>query len=190
MQALREDINRIEAGGFEDGEYFEDEEYETGYNSVSLGCMAVGFDGASEQKPRVVRVQVDSGADISVWPTSLWASAAPTVVTADSHAGKRYWGAGDCAGPSIPDQGRRDYQLELADGSTRRLRVRCAPVRHALLSVAGMVDEGHDVSFTAERAYARHRLTGEVTEFVRRGGRFGLDVRVRASSFHGRAHGL
>ena len=49
--------------------------------------------------------------------------------TAESRAGKRYWGAGDCTGPSIPDQGRRDYQLGLADGSTRRLRVRCAPVR-------------------------------------------------------------
>ena len=49
---------------------------------------------------------------------------------------------------------------------------------------------GHDVFFTAERAYARHRLIGEVTEFVRRGGRFELDVQVKDSSLPGQGRGL
>ena len=48
-----------------------------------------------------------------------------------------------------------------------------------LLTVCDLFATGHDVHFTAEGSWAEHRKTGDVINFVRRGGKFEVDVEVQ-----------
>ena len=156
----------------------------------TVGSVTLSMVGSSEQQkdtnhPSVVPVQVDSGAEVTVWPTSLWPDAAETLPTPESLKGQRYWGPGDVDEPTIPDQGRREYQLNVPGCGRRALNVRCAPVRRALLAVADLNDLGHDVFFLAPRDeetegnyFAEQYKTGEITRFVRRGKRFEMDAEI------------
>ena len=53
------------------------------------------------------------------------------------------------------------------------------PVRKPLLAVCDLLATGQEVHFTAEGSWAEHRKTGEVINFVRRGGKFETDVEVQ-----------
>ena len=137
---------------------------------------------AVEQPPgiesdRVVRIGVDSGAGVSVWPKEL-CDDYPTKQTHASMAGVSYSSA--ASGTSrILNEGERIVQLNVC-GSKRGARMQVARVRKPLLSVAEMNDAGHDVYFLSgqDGAYSRHRKTGLVTKFFRRNGVFEIDARV------------
>eukprot|EP00974_Lingulodinium_polyedra_P048109 4619264-Lingulodinium_polyedra.AAC.1 len=88
-----------------------------------------------------------------------------------------YYGPGDLDRPSLANLGQRRYQIRV-DGVERVMKTHVVPVRKPLLAVCDLVDKGRDVHFTKEASYAEHRDTGERIYFVRRGGKFEMDVEV------------
>ena len=140
-------------------------------------CAVERPPGIPEEKDRIVRIGVDSGAGVSVWPKEL-CDDYPTKQTHASMAGVSYSSA--ASGTSrILNEGERIVQLNVC-GSKRGARMQVARVRKPLLSVAEMNDAGHDVYFLSgqDGAYSRHRKTGLVTKFFRRNGVFEIDARV------------
>ena len=125
-----------------------------GVGSISLSSIesAIAHIGAVS---RLVTIGVDSGAELSVWPDNL-VPEGKTIETAESRAGTCYWGPGDTTRPTIPDLGKRKYEL-MVDGQKRNLEVHVAPVRKPLLAVCDMNDKGHNVYFMHDgRAWAEH----------------------------------
>ena len=70
-------------------------------------------------------------------------------------------------------------------GLERILKAHVVPVRKPLLAVCDLLATGHDVHFTAEGSWVEHRKTGEVINFIRRGGKFEMDVEVRPPNLSG-----
>ena len=118
-----------------------------------------------------VRIGIDSGAGVTVWPRDLCNDGRPTMETPESRSGIGYLGAQEGA-PSIKDEGCRQYRVVDGQQKTRDLKVRVANVRKPLLAVADLNDLGHDVVFPATArglsAFARDARTGETTSFERR----------------------
>ena len=117
---------------------------------------------------------IDSSAEITVWPPEL-APETPTEESDESRLGVKYFGPGDKNGPTLVNHGRRRYVVKVG-GLERILK---APVRKPLLAVCDLLATGHDVHFTAKGSWVEHRKTGEVINFIRRGGRFEIDVEVQ-----------
>ena len=137
----------------------------------------LGWGRAISAVGRTVRIGVDSGAELSVWPEGLFAET-PLVPNDDSAAGVMYWGPGDIDQPSIRDLGSRSFEL-LIGGKARQMKPHIAQVRKPLLAVCDLNDKGHDVHFMCDgRAWAEHRATGEVTQFERVGGRYEIVAEV------------
>ena len=129
----------------------------------------------------MVRIGVDSGAEISVWPSDLFAER-PLEPNESSAAGVKYWAPGDIDSPSIPDLGSRKFELRV-DGEQRWLKPHIAPVRKPLLAVCDLNDRGHDVHFMHDgRAWAVHHRTGQVTNFERAGTRYEIVAEVMQPS--------
>ena len=125
---------------------------------------------------RLVRIGVDSGAGVSVWPKDLCKDY-PTKQTEASRKGVKYSAAG-VGSAAIVNEGERRIELE-TNGNRRGVRVQVAAVRKPLVAVSAMCDAGHDVHFLASgEAYAVRRETGEVTEFERQKGVFEIVARV------------
>ena len=146
-------------------------------NGVMLCAVERPPGVAHEKEDRIVRIGVDSGAGVSVWPTEL-CDDYPTKQTEASMAGISYASAASGDG-RILNEGERTVQLDVC-GSKRGARMQVARVRKPLLSVAEMNDAGHDVYFLCgdDGAYSRHRKTGLTTRFIRRNGVFEIDARV------------
>ena len=88
----------------------------------------------------------------------------------------RYFGPVDRNGRTLVNDGRRRYTNKVG-GMKRILKAHVVPVRRPLLVVCDLLATGHDVHFTAEGSWAEeHRKTGDVINFVRRGGKFEIDV--------------
>ena len=77
---------------------------------------------------RRVRLGVDSGAELTVWPSDLFPEMAPLQPNDASRKGVCYWAPGDLEHPSIPDEGTRVFHLNVA-GEQRVLSPHNAPVR-------------------------------------------------------------
>ncbi len=122
-----------------------------------------------------VTIGIDSGAEITVWPPNLVPIL--TESSEESRRGTMYFGPGDVDRPSLANLGKRRYMLKI-DGIERIMNTHVVPVRKPLLAVCDLLDKGHDVHFTKEASYAVHRVTGERINFVRRGGKFEMDVEV------------
>ena len=60
----------------------------------------------------------------------------------------------------------------------RIMKAHAVLVRRPLLAVFDVLATGHDVHFTAEGSWAERRKTGDVINYVRRGGKFVIDVEV------------
>ena len=71
----------------------------------------------------------------------------------------------------------------------RILKAHVVPVRRPLLAVCDLLATGHDVHFTAEGSWAEHRKTGDVINFVRRSGKFEIDVDVQHPNPSGNGSG-
>ena len=146
---------------------------------VSLNAIQVenGEKKVVHSMERVVRIGVDSGAGVTVWPVEVcddW----PTVQTDASRKGVEYSTAGAGA-TALKNEGERTLELMMADGDKRRLRAQVAGVRKPLLAVSEMNDAGHDVHFLRDgRAFAVHGTTGKITNFIRTNGVFELEVTV------------
>ena len=144
--------------------------------SPSLSSVAGSSTGSK------VKIGVDSGAEITVWPKNLYPQV-ETTPSMESQAGVKYWGPSDITSPSIADHGNRVYKLDV-DGEIREIKVHVADVRKPLLAVCDLNDRGHDVMFRAARpgvpakAWAQHVESGSITPFIRRGGRYELDAEV------------
>ena len=120
---------------------------------------------------RTVRIGVDSGAELTVWPEKLFPEV-PIEPNEESKAGVKYWAPGDIDQPTIPDLGCRSYDL-LVGGEPRSVKPHVAPVRKPLLAVCDLNDKGHDVHFMHDRrAWAEHHVTKQITKFERVGGRY------------------
>ena len=149
-------------------------------SSVTQDTPSIGPIGEDKR----VAITVDSGAELTVWPSSLCPGAAATRPSEASARGVKYWGPSDTTEPTIPDEGERTYTIKVPGGGARTIKANIAPIRKPLLAVADLNDKGHDVFFMAGRrgqpgrAYAEHVESGEVTPFIRRGGRFELDAVV------------
>ena len=66
------------------------------------------------------RLGVDSGAELTVWPSDLFPEMAPLQPNDASRRGVCYGAPGDLEHPSIPDEGTRVYHLKVA-GEQRTL---------------------------------------------------------------------
>ena len=140
---------------------------------LSLNALELSSVETSEK----IRVGIDSGAALSVWPKDL-CNHVKTEPTAASRKGTTYMPAGKNCTP-IKDLGQRNYRLKTTGGAMRQLKVTVADVRKPLLAVSEMTDAGHDVHFLANgRAYATHAGTGQETKFVRRNGIYELEIEV------------
>ena len=127
---------------------------------------------------RRVKIGVDSGAELTVWPSDLCQDFAELVPNDASREGVCYWAPGDLEYPSIPDEGTRTFKL-LIDDEHRTIAPHIAPIRKPLISVADMNDKGHDVFFPSKgQAMAVHQASGKVTRIQRTGGRFEIDAEV------------
>ena len=125
---------------------------------------------------RVVRIGVDSGAGVSVWPRDLCKDY-PTKPTEASKQGEKYAAAG-VGSAAIFNEGERRIAFDV-DGNRWGVRMQVAAVRKPLLAVSEMCDAGHDVHFLSTgEAYAVHRETGEITEFVRQKGVYEITAHV------------
>ena len=71
----------------------------------------------------------------------------------------------------------------------RILKAHVVPVRKPLLAVCDLLATGQDAHFTAEGSWAGHRKTGDVINFVRRGGKFEIDVEVQLPHSSGNRSG-
>ena len=145
------------------------------------------------RSPHHVAIGLDSGAEITVWPPGLHPGV-PTQETSESRRGVKYYGPGDTKEPSLPNLGKRKYQLKIGE-LTRVANANIVPVRRPLLAMCNLIDSGHDVHFIHDgRCFARHIVTGEEIEIRRVGGRFEIDAEVLNSEstvpFQGQASQL
>jgi len=115
----------------------------------------------------------------------------PTEETDESKRGVCYWTPGDKEAPSILDERKRRYSINVPGCGSRSMSVHCASSRRALLAAADLHDRDHDVFFLTTcdggsgRALVEHIHLGEVTKFQRRGKRFEMDAEVQRAPFHG-----
>jgi len=152
--------------------------------SISLSAVELGI-GAVQAQDGKVRIGVDSGAEITVWPVDLH-SEVPTVPSQESTAGVCYWGPGDKTRPTIRDHGTRVYRLRCGNAALDS-KVHVADVRRPLTGVADMNDKGWDVHFMAKTGSWAEHSSGKVLNFVRTGGRFEMVVEVLGSGSPGQA---
>ena len=128
-----------------------------------------------------VTMGLDSGAEVTVWPPELFPQVA-TEESPESRRGVKYFGPGDRETPSLPNLGRRRYDLKIGD-LKRSANVNVVPVRKPLLAMCSVMDAGHDLHFECGgRCYAKHTRTGEEIEIRRRGGKFEIDAEVMLPS--------
>ena len=143
--------------------------------------------GAVTTNSKLISVGIDSGAEITVWPPEI-APETPTEESDESRLGVKYFGPGDKNGPTLVNHGRRRYVVKVG-GLERILKAHVVPVRKPLLAVCDLLATGHDVHFTAEGSWVEHRKTGEVINFIRRGGKFKIDVEVQPPNLSGNGSG-
>ena len=143
-------------------------------SSLSIGAVDVT---STQGNPTRVRIGVDSGAGISVWPENL-ASHVPTHSTPESEAGVTYYGAGS-GHSAIKDLGQRKYDL-LVDGQHKKMSVHVAQVRKPLLAVSDLNAKGFEVNFPAFNGTptAKHVDTGEIITMRRSNGIFDFEAVV------------
>ena len=126
---------------------------------------------------RRVRIGVDSGAGVTVWPSGL-CDDYPTIATPESRAGVQYMPAG-AGSKGITDEGKRTYKLKDGDGQDLEMNVHVANVRKPLLSVAEVNDRGLDVLFrTGAAAVIRNPQTGQEVELKRVNNVFEIEADV------------
>ena len=132
--------------------------------------VEVGFLG------RTVRVGIDSGAGVAVWPTQL-CDDYPTQETGDSRKGVSYASAGDGEDP-IKNEEERVVKMKI-DGQGRVIRAQVARVRKPLLAVGEMCDAGHDLHhLRSGEAYAVRSRTGAIAKFARQKGVYEVEADV------------
>ena len=136
-----------------------------------------------------VRMTIDSGAGISVWPVDLCNDGRPTIPTAESLAGVGYAPAG-AQSTLIRDEGKRHFALVDRNGQKTQITPRVAGVRKPLVSVADLNDRGFDVVFPATprstAAYAKHTSGDTTLTFDRRNQVFEYVVSVQPWSGNSR----
>ena len=124
-----------------------------------------------------IEIVIDSGAAESVIPADLLPGH-PIAENAASLAGERYLTAD---GKQIPNRGEQRITFKTWEGHDCSLRLQVADVTKPLLSVAQLVDTGHDVAFGRTGGTIRHPQTGRTIAFTRRAGLYVLPVWVHAS---------
>ena len=139
--------------------------------------------GAVTTSSKLISVGIDSGAEFIVWHPEI-AAETPTEESDESRPGVKYFDPGDKNGPTLVDHGRRRYVVKVG-GLKRNLKAHVFPVRKPPLVVCDLLATGHDVHFTAEGSWVEHRRTGEVINFIRRGGKFKIDVEVQHPNLSG-----
>ena len=81
-------------------------------------------------------------------------------------------------GPTLPNQGSRHYVVDIA-GVRRNAKVHVVLLRKLVLALCDLVDHDHDVYFVNGMSWAKkHRVSQEVINITRRGGRFEVDCEV------------
>ena len=151
-------------------------DFEVELPSLRAGSTAAEI-GSVTEKPKLISVGIDSGAEITVWPPEL-APETPTEESDESRSGVKHFCPGDKNGPTLVNLGRRRFTIKVG-GIKRILKAHVVPVRRPLQAVCDLLATGHDVHFTAEGSWAKHRTTGDVINFVRRGDKFEIDVEVQ-----------
>ena len=125
---------------------------------------------------RSIRIGIDSGAGVSVWPKELCQDY-PTRETEASRNKVSYASAG-AGEKKILNEGERQLQLQVGP-DMRTMRAQVAKVRKPLVSVSEMCKAGHDVHFLADgKAYAGHCERGAVTPFINTKGIFEIEAMV------------
>ena len=74
-------------------------------------------------------------------------------------------------------------------GLERILKAHVVPVRKPLLAVCDLLAIGPRRALPAEGSWVEHRKTGEVINFIRRGGKFEIDVEVQPPNLSGNGSG-
>ena len=100
-----------------------------------------------------VAIQIDSGADIPVWPPAL-CDDYPTYPNPNSERGAIYAAAGDLDKPTLKDQGSRHIMMRFKDYQgqpvERGAEVHIVDVSKPLMSLAHMNSMGHDFHAMAD----------------------------------------
>ena len=142
--------------------------------SLTLGGLTVGaVESGGNETRRRVSIGLDSGAELMVWPPNLIPEV-ETKPSKDSRSGTKYYGPGDVHGPTLANQGKREYFID-SSGVQRKSKVQVVDGRKPLLAICDLEDNGHNICIVNGNRYAEHKETGERIKIHRRGGRYELD---------------
>ena len=129
----------------------------------------------------MVKLQIDSGADLPVWPLDLHPEY-PTFENEASRLGTCYAAAGDLDGGTLKDLGSRAYRLRFGGSDKpidRVAEVHVVEVNKPLMSLAHLNVCGHDFHAMADgRCWLYHAGRDETIEVRKDGPKFFLDAEV------------
>ena len=149
-------------------------------SSLSLCELALDHVGGDDRRPadeRQITWHIDSGACVTVAPQTHPALRGYRIHL-DNQKGQHYKTA---SGNKVVDEGCR---VLVGKGPEAELPVvvktRIADVSRPLMSVAGLVDNGFDVTFSRSGAYAKNSVTGRKIDFARVGPTWTLKMDLEA----------
>ena len=148
----------------------------TDVGSLALGGLALcGLELAGlEESFERLEATVDSGAADTAIPLELFGA------YLDLQKSSVVFNA--AGGHTVPSHGRATVGILTESGTYREISGELAAVRKLLISVYRLVQAGHDVHFTKERAWIHHRVTGEDIELEEKNGVYVMPI-FDASSF-------
>ena len=104
--------------------------------SLTVGAVET----TSNETRKRVSIGLDSGAELTVWSPNLIPEV-ETKSSKDSRAGVKYYGPGDVHGPTLADQGERNYRIDF-NGVRSKSKVHVVAVRKPLLAMCDLEDRG------------------------------------------------
>ena len=119
-------------------------------------------------------ITLDSGCSVFVIPSD-WLKWFVLEASEGSKRGQKFIAA---TGQGIKNEGQRTVKFSTEDGKRRRMTFQVAQVNKILASVAGICDNGNEVTFTATGGRIVSIKNGRITKFRRHGNVYVMDIWV------------
>ena len=124
-------------------------------------------------------VTLDSGCSVFVIPSD-WLKWFILEPSEGLQRGQKFIAA---TGKGIKNKGQRTVRFTTEDGKRRRMTFQVAKVNKILASVAGICDNGNEVTFTKTDGRIVNVTTGRITQFRRHGNVYVMDIWVMNSQY-------
>ena len=124
---------------------------------------------------------LDSGCSVFAMP-SRWLRHLDLEPSEGSRRGQKFIAASN---HEVKNEGQRTVRFRTLDGSRRQMVFQVAAVNKILASIAGICDNGNEVTFRADGGTITHTQTKRETHFRRQGNVYVMDMWVRNPKFNG-----